>query len=41
VYLNDSGHPQGQEEILTIAQFEEAWNDSSYEMIVTGTGAGS
>jgi hypothetical protein len=41
VYLNDSGHPQGQEEILTIAQFEEAWNDSNYEMIVTGTGAGS
>jgi hypothetical protein len=35
VYLNDSGHPSGSGETLTIAQFEDAWADSQYEMIVT------
>ena len=35
VYLNDSALTNGAGETLTIAQFLAAWNDGSYDMVVS------
>lgn len=35
VFLEDPGHPEGRDEVLTIAELEDAWDDSGHTMIVT------
>ena len=35
VFLEDPGHPEGRDEVLTIAELEDAWNDSGHTMVVT------
>jgi len=37
VYLEDPGHPEGRDEVLTIAELENAWDDSGHTMVVTDT----
>jgi hypothetical protein len=39
VYLNDSGTPDGKIEVVSRADFEQAWADSGHTMIVTDAAA--
>jgi hypothetical protein len=38
VYLEDPGHPEGRDEVLTIDELQRAWDDGNDTMIVTDRG---